>query len=226
MEALDQASPTRAARTRTRQGSGRWRSCWSWSGPPGDRAAATPCSSSPSASWPWSSPTPRCRSGSTLWQGAFYDAIEHRALAAVRPPAPGVRRRRRRAAGARRRPDLAAGDAQGQAARVADPRPDRPVAGAQARLPAGLRRPGRRQPRPAHAGGRAHLAELSADLARRPAAVVAAARQLRRRAVGALGARRVRVRPGRFTDPGLHGLVRARLRARRLLARLARSAGR
>ena len=34
------------------------------------------------ASWPSSSPTPRRRSGSTVWQGAFYDAIERRDLPA------------------------------------------------------------------------------------------------------------------------------------------------
>ena len=82
-----------------------------------------------------------------------------------------------------------------RAARVADLRPARPVAGTQARLPAGLRRRDRRQPRPAHPPGRATPHRAHDDPGRRPAAVLAPARQLRRRALGALGAGRVRLTP-------------------------------
>ena len=124
-----------------------------------------------------------------LWQGAFYDALEHRAC---RPsPASSWSSRRSPACcwrsssprpGCRRR--------QGQAARVADPRPARPVAGAAPRLPARLRRPGRHQPRPAPARGRAPPGRALGRPRRRPAPGLAAARQLRRRALGALGARR------------------------------------
>ena len=66
-----------------------------------------------------------------------------------------------------------------------------------------------------------HLTELTTVLAIGLLAVVPAAGELRRRALGALGAGRVRVPRAHLHHPGLHGLVRARLLARRLAARLA-----
>ena len=127
------------------------------------------------------------------WQGAFYDALEQKQMRGVRDPAPGLRGDRRRPARPGRGADLAAGDDQGPAARMADLRPARPVAGAQAGLHAGLRRPDRRQSRPAHPPGHAASDRAHDDPGDRPAAGVAAAVELRRRALAALGAGRVRV---------------------------------
>ena len=97
----------------------------------------------------------------------------------------------------------------------------------QARLPAGLRRRDRRQPRPAHARGRAPPHRALGRPRRRPAPGLAPARQLRRRALGALGAASSSdPAPAPVHHPGLHGLVRARLRARAAPGSPGASAGR
>ena len=86
----------------------------------------------------------------------------------------------------------------------------------------GLRRPGRHQPRPAPARGRAPPRRALGRPRRRPAPGLAPARQLRGRALGAVGAGGVRDRRAPARRPGLHGVVRAGLRLPRLLADLAR----
>ncbi len=144
------------------------------------------------------------------------------ARAGVRAPTPHIPGHRRWPAGAGRRPDLAAGDDQCQAAGVAHPRPARPVARTQARLSAELRRRDREQSRSAHPPGFAASDRAHDGACDRPAAIDAAARELRGRAVGVVGAGGVRHRRTQPCDPRLHGLVRARLFARRLAAGLAR----
>ena len=82
---------------------------------------------------------------------------------------------------------------------------------APARLPAGLRRPDRRQSGPAHREDTRHLTELSADLG----VGLFQASLLLVSFVGVLWVLSARVGFGsarhRFVDPGLHGLVRDRL---------------
>ena len=99
-----------------------------------------------------------------VWQGDFYDAIEQRHVPAFAHQllvflviAGGLR--------AGRRPDLAAGDDQRQAAGVAHPRPARPVARTQARLSAELRRRDREQSGSAHPPGFAASDRLTTSLA-------------------------------------------------------------
>ena len=88
------------------------------------------------------------------WQGAFYEAIEQRHVAAFMTQLMVFAVIAGGSAGAGRQPDLAAGDDQRTAARVAHPRPSRPVAGPQTRLHAELRGRDRRQSRSAHPAGR------------------------------------------------------------------------
>ena len=111
-----------------------------------------------------------------VWQRAFYDALEQRHVAAFMSQLLVFGGDRRRPARAGRSPDLVAGNAQGPAARMADLRPARPVACAQARLHAELRRTDRGQSGSAHSPGRA-APDRSHDHARdRPVAILAAAR--------------------------------------------------
>ena len=105
---------------------------------------------------------------------------------------------------------------------MADASPARRLAGFRPRLSHGAGRLYRRQSRPTHRGRHAQAHRAFGEPRRRAVPVLLAAGQLHQHPVGAVEPPRLLFRRHELHHPGLHGLVRADLRADRLAADLAR----